>query len=190
MRWAGIDFGAKLSGKTAICFEKDGYLHMTIAEKGQDADTFCNEQLEAIKPDIIFIDAPLSLPGVYFGNGSDFFYRQCDRELQAMSPMFLGGLTARAMKLARDWREQNMQVIETYPKMVWNEITSRASKDDFQEVIQWITNYLKQNSLPALAAQPHNRHQTDALLAWIAGYRYLAGIALRVGLENEGQIVY
>lgn len=190
MPWAGIDFGAKLSGKTAICFERDGLLHVSLSAKGQDADDFCIKKIEALKVDMIFIDAPLSLPGAYFGKGRDFFYRQCDRELQAMSPMFLGGLTARAMKLASLWRDQNIEVYESYPKMVWREISSNASKEDFLKVIQHISSYLKLHALPDLAAQPRNYHEADALLAWIAGYRFLTNMAVIAGTKNEGQIVY
>jgi uncharacterized protein len=49
------------------------------------------EILDMLQPARIFMDAPLSLPQVFFGpSGNEFFYRRCGRELKAMSPMFLG----------------------------------------------------------------------------------------------------
>lgn len=87
----GIDYGSKLAGTTAICYQEGDALTIIQSEKKQDADRFINDTVESLKPEQIFIDAPLSLPAAYFGNGDDYFYRDCDRQLKAMSPMFLGG---------------------------------------------------------------------------------------------------
>jgi predicted nuclease with RNAse H fold len=97
----GIDFGKKLSGNTVIC-EKNGDLtRFYRASKDTDADKFITGLIKDVRPEIIFIDAPLSLPAAYHDseNYQDYFYRLCDRQLKAMSPMFLGGLTARAIKM-------------------------------------------------------------------------------------------
>lgn len=190
MRWAGIDFGAKLSGKTAICYERDGFLRMMLSEKGEDADIFCSQTIELMKPDIIYLDAPLSLPEAYYGKGNDFFYRQCDRELKAMSPMFLGGLTARAIRLANLWRSQNIQVFETYPKMVWEELSTTVSRVDLQQLIDIVTSYLDDYQLPMLQIQPKNYHEADSLLAWIGSFRHQTNRATIAGKADEGQIIY
>jgi hypothetical protein len=94
-----IDYGSKLAGTTAVCFEKNNQLHLAQSVKKQDADAWLRQLISTKKPAAVYIDAPLSLPGVYRGEGSDYFYRAGDRAVGAMSPMFLGGLTARAMQL-------------------------------------------------------------------------------------------
>ena len=99
----GIDYGAKLAGTTAICFEQSGQLKIWQSEKKKDADKFVQESIKQLQPTTVFIDAPLSLPLAYFGEGENYFYRECDKILKGMSPMFLGGLTARAMRLAKPY---------------------------------------------------------------------------------------
>ncbi len=106
MHWVGIDYGAKLAGTTAISFVENNQIKTVQSVRKQNADTFCLDWISRLKPDFIMIDAPLSLPLAYFGKGDDYFYRQADRELKAMSPLFLGGLTARAMRLANQWSKQ------------------------------------------------------------------------------------
>lgn len=93
----GIDFGSKLAGTTALCIGEAGeQLQVSSSEKGQDADLFLMAALEGKAPATLCIDAPLSLPLAYRqpNENSDFFYRKADRQAKAMSPLFLGGLTA------------------------------------------------------------------------------------------------
>ena len=114
VKWIGIDYGAKLSGNTAVVWEEKGGLFCTQSAKGKDTDKWLGELIYSLQPEDIFIDAPLSLPAVYSHSGSDYFYRRCDRECKAMSPMFIGGLTARAMRLKDTLSEFNWH--ETYPR--------------------------------------------------------------------------
>ncbi|MCW8893152.1 MAG: hypothetical protein OQL18_07525, partial [Deltaproteobacteria bacterium] len=114
MSFVGIDFGARKAGTTAVCFLASERLLVVEATKGANADLFLQPQLENIKPQKVFIDAPLSLSGGYFAFGGDYMFRSCDRELGAMSPMFLGGLTARAIKLKSEFCR--IEFIETCPR--------------------------------------------------------------------------
>ena len=88
----GIDYGSKLAGTTVITYDIDRVLYQLQSDKKSDADKFVLNHVTDLKPDAIYLDAPLSLPKAYFGEGDDFFYRKGDKELRAMSPMFLGGL--------------------------------------------------------------------------------------------------
>ncbi len=103
MDFIGIDFGAKTAGTTVICQQEGGFFRFHRCEKGDDADAWLDERVSMFAPSAIYIDAPLSLPGAYFGKGQDYFYRSADRLAGGMSPMFLGGLTARAIRLAERW---------------------------------------------------------------------------------------
>jgi predicted nuclease with RNAse H fold len=106
----GIDYGSKMAGTTVITYNQDNVLYQRSSVKNGDADAFILDCVTELQPGQIYIDAPLSLPLACFGKGTDFFYREADRKLKAMSPMFLGGLTARAMKLRLQLTEMELQL--------------------------------------------------------------------------------
>ena len=112
----GVDYGSKLAGTTAISYLEEGKIRILQSKKKEDADQFLSELILRLSPKSIFIDAPLSLPAAYHNKGTDYFYRKADRDCKAMSPMFLGGLTARAMKLKAQHADRNF--IEVYPAML------------------------------------------------------------------------
>ena len=96
----GIDFGARSAGNTVVCVREKGLFRFHRSAKDSDGDAWLRSLIDELRPAAIYIDAPLSLPGVYTGRGHDHFFRAADRQAGGMSPMFLGGLTARAMALA------------------------------------------------------------------------------------------
>ena len=110
--FVGIDFGAQQAGSTALCFRERGLFHFERRAKGEETDPWLEELVQRLRPAAIYMDAPLSLPGAYFSNGSVWFYRHADRLGRSMSPMFLGGLAARAMRLSERWRSQGIAVHE------------------------------------------------------------------------------
>lgn len=186
----GIDFGAKYAGTTAICFAENNKLVVVQSSKKMDADTFCNHWITLLKPEFVMIDAPLSLPDAYFGVNDNFFFRACDIQLQAMSPLFLGGLTARAMKLAHHWKKTGIQFFETYPKMLKVVLDKELSMSpSIQKYCIYAAMIERQTKLiPSFEQQ--STHSCDALLAWYAGYRKNKGEAVFAGNEAEGVIWY
>lgn len=184
----GIDFGAKLAGTTAIAYNLEKVLHIEQSRKGEDADAWLFQRIQEIHPEVMILDAPLSLPGVYQGQGSDYFYRQCDRELQAMSPMFLGGLTARAMKLNASLSQR---MIEGYPSafvryrlgVEWVEAYKHKDQGQFLQNAQVFQSGFQH-------PEPQNRHQTDALICFFMALHYHHGTHFSVGDPAEGQIIY
>jgi len=97
----GVDYGKKLSGNTVVCKKQAMSVRFFQAEKRQDADAFLLDLMWQESPEQIFIDAPLSLPGVYCDgkNYDNYFFRRCDQQLGAMSPMFLGGVNCAGHEL-------------------------------------------------------------------------------------------
>lgn len=183
----GIDYGSKLAGTTAICFDKDNKLHLLSSKKKENADDFILNQL-SLEPAFIMIDAPLSLPAAYFNNGLDYHYRDCDRETKAMSPMFLGGLTARAISLKS--KITSIRMIETYPKvllpLLFESTDFYAKKKNInEEAISKLNAVLSLK----LAKEPKNWHEFDAILAWISGERYLNKKSKTFGNKSEGLII-
>ncbi len=194
MTFAGIDYGSKLAGTTAIAFANEqARIELVQSAKKQDADQFILEWANARRPRRIFLDAPLSLPGVYKDENhyDDFFYRECDRKVQAMSPMFLGGLTARAMRLRAELAKLGTDVIEVYPSQLADVLQLDRSQYKKQmayiptavETIFTILPYSIQNESVT------SWHQVDALLAFLSGYRFWKAQHLAFGNPREGIII-
>jgi predicted nuclease with RNAse H fold len=190
----GIDYGSKLAGTTAVAALVDGKLQIRQSQRGQDADAWLLERIRELEPKMAFIDAPLTLPAVYtltnHTTAPDYFFRAADREVQAMSPMFIGALTARAMKLRAELAVTGVGMLETYPgalvRLLMAEVEgykkSAAALPVFTEALQHFLTY-------ELAAVPENWHQFDALLAWYSGYRHYKGQSVLYGDATEGRIL-
>ncbi len=189
MRWVGIDYGAKLAGTTCIALFNNNLIEVSTVPKGKDADTWLEYLIHQIQPDFICIDAPLSLPAAYYSKGQDYFYRHCDRELQAMSPMFLGGLTARAMRLANIWKKNNIPVIEVYPKALIQRVhASLLNGYKNSKEISFFIDELSRYYPVIFPKSIRTWHQVDAILSWCVGWRIQQKIELRFGNEYEGII--
>jgi predicted nuclease with RNAse H fold len=187
MNWAGIDYGSKLAGTTCITLLSDQTFHTLQSKKGADADQWLESVVREYGIKKIFIDAPLSLPAAYFdASADDFFYRKADRALSAMSPMFLGGLTARAMRLKRTWMLHGVVVYETYPAALSKELNLVQYKNDislFTKELMALKGF-NENALPDI----QNWHQVDSLLAWYSGWRMENQLANVIG-DQEGTII-
>lgn len=184
----GIDYGSKLAGTTVCAWQGGSGIELRQSAKKEDADAFLEALVAELQPNAIYFDAPLSLPGVYTNNGNDYFYRACDRALACMSPMFLGGLTARAMRLSHHWQQQGVVTYEAYPAALWREIGIKElmyKKETYN--IPACHALLQQQfslSLPAVS----NWHQFDALLALCVGNRHQQQQGKIYGNPQEGLI--
>ncbi|MTI23108.1 hypothetical protein E1176_18915 [Fulvivirga sp. RKSG066] len=183
----GIDYGSKLAGTTAICFaDSNNKISIGQSANKQDADRFIIDFCQSHKPSSVYIDAPLSLPAVYKNPAveeSNFFYRQADIEARAMSPLFLGGLTARAMKLNRDLK--SLPFYEVYPKLLVTTLDLKVFyKKDITHFLEGLFQKIHLPNLP----QCDNWHQVDALLAFISGIRHVNKQHISIGTPSEGVI--
>jgi len=187
--FCGIDYGSKLAGTTSICFEVDNKLVFLQSEKKKDADKMIIQFFENLRIKQVFFDAPLSLPRAFFGEGEDFFYREGDSAIGAMSPMFLGGLTARAIKLKTTFEKTGISFFEAYPGGLAKElnIKEKGYKKDSEQLI-FLTEFISKNFDLKLKKHPSNWHQFDSLLAFVVGLRFNANQALFFGDEGEGGI--
>lgn len=184
----GIDYGSKLAGTTVICFEINEKIHLIQSEKKRNADAFLKKWILENQPNQVFIDAPLSLPNAYFGKGQDFFYRKCDRAVGGMSPMFLGGLTARAMRLKSELASPNCSFYEIYPAQLIRIIFPAFKEKKTPKVLPDFLEKLVPILPIPLFEMPKNWHQVDAVLAWYSGWRYNKGEAVSYGEDEEGLI--
>lgn len=193
MKIAGADYGSKLAGTTVITHVEDGIIQFIQSEKKKDADQFLLQQIEALQIKTLFLDAPLSLPGVYrdLPNYDNYFYRKVDVELKAMSPMFLGGLTARAMRLKKELEQSGVGVIETYPSYLAKSFQLKSFHYKKQkEHLAACSNFLiQQLDWSYEVPTPQNWHQLDALLAFYSAWKYDNGQHQVFGIAEEG-VVY
>ena len=203
--FVGIDYGSKTSGNTVICHHDGQFIRFYNADK-KDADRFILDRITgrlsvlncpttgAAQVTTVFLDAPLSLPAVYQAKVGffDYHYRQCDIVLNAMSPLFLGGLTARAMALQHRLKEKaGIETYEVYPKAIAQrlfpgEYHKKLSVAEIEKLSGILTD-----KLPVLQFKqlPLNQHQFDALLAWMSGYRFMNHQHLLFGDRQEGLII-
>lgn len=192
MNIAGVDYGSKLAGTTVIAALENNSVFFFQSEKKKDADRFLLEWVEKYQPDKVFIDAPLSLPRIYAspaGRG-DYFYREADRLLGAMSPMFLGGLTARAMQFKAGIGHRSTQIVEVYPRQMARELhlTQTGYKKNREHILPCLEKL--QSYLPfPVAKPPADWHQFDALLAFTSGWRYENNKHQSFGDPAEGVII-
>ncbi len=190
----GIDYGSKLAGTTVIAFDRGDGIRLVKSKKNQDADLMILDFVMENRPSMIGLDAPLSLPGVYNGltGFDDYHYRRCDKELKAMSPMFLGGLTARAMKLTSRLGKQGVPVYETYPVYTGKELFSnalgyRSKTPDYEAMI----DILKIAGLTlANDTNISTSHDLDSILALKATLSIGTDDQKCIGDPQEGLIYY
>jgi len=192
-RVVGIDYGSKLAGTTVLAiFDTDTkQILLQQSAKKQDADAFVLSVLREHPAVIVGIDAPLSLPGVYTGlkGDHDFHYRAADRQAKAMSPMFLGGLTARAMKLAS---EIDANTIEVYPKLGAEryQLQELGYKGDSEAITPCLMALAQRTELPIKELSIENWHQFDAVLALEITWRYHNNLADHYGDAKEGMLYF
>lgn len=193
-RILGIDYGSKMAGTTVVAYMVENQVTFLSSEKGKDADAMILRLSEELKPDLVAIDAPLSLPGVYTNQAecTDYFYRECDKLSKAMSPMFLGGLTARAMKLAAKLRDWDIEVIEAYPVKTGNDLGLKAfgyrsKQSDSTGLVHSIN---EKTGIDLTRYAKLSSHQVDAALALHIGRLQATDRACKLGSLPEGIIYY
>lgn len=190
MTFWGIDYGSKLAGTTVIAAWKEEQVTLMASRKKQDADAMILELAAVERPDFILLDAPLSLPNVYLNEEGydDFFYRKLDRIVGGMSPMFLGGLTARAMRLKQNLTKLGIPVYETYPALHARHFDLKSMNYKKQvahipPVVDFLSGKLP-FSFDKIAIK--SWHHVDGLLALYSAYRYFKNEHEMIGDEAEG----
>jgi len=184
--WIGVDYGSKYSGNTALCYGNLQNINIFQVLKTADADAYILDFVVQNRPDFMMLDAPLSLPWAYYNSAySDFMYRQADRALNAMSPMFLGGLTARAIALKR--KIEPIPVFETYPAALIKHLDIKTYPKKKAPITQ---NFIDELGFKINIDLPKfdNMHQVDAFLAWYSGFRKQNNATQKYGNALEGLI--
>jgi predicted nuclease with RNAse H fold len=142
------------------------------------------EQLTKIKPVLVAIDAPLSLPKE--GN-----IRKSDREMHRRGyPVFpprfpaMEKLTLRAMEITQQIKREESHIIEVHPTS-----TRKALKMSAKNWKQIQSIFIQLGLEGDLKARVLTPHEIDAVTAALTGYLHLRGKTELVGNEEEGYIV-
>jgi len=145
------------------------------------------------KPDLVAIDAPLTLPpgrkSMEERTGSHF--RPCDEELRRRKipffPITLGpmrGLTERGIKLRKILEKEGFSVVEIYPggaQDVWR--IPRARKD-----LSGLRRGLERLGIKGLKTESAD-HELDAVTGALVGLLFLKGEAEVYGDFQSGAII-
>jgi len=189
----GINYGSRYAGTTVMCYNTAHKVRFISSSKNADADSFLLTELAYLQPDLIMIDAPLSLPGVFWlGNGyKDHFFRICDKELKAMSPMYLGGLTARAMNLRKYINGMGNRMLETYPRKLVDilDLPTDIYKNSKGDLHIFVDHLVVRLGVRINMGQIFTWHHLDALMAFISGLRYLEKQSQEFGVPEEGVVI-
>jgi uncharacterized protein len=190
----GVNLGSRLSGNTVVCIFNFGKIHFMQVDKDVDADAFLLKAVRHFKPQHIFMDAPMSLPGKYRGleKCDNYHFRKADIELKAMSPMFLGGLTARAMELKESIEALEIPIFETCPR----KMASLMGLQDLgyktgKAALSACRSSLKSRMNPAIqmdCSEISTWHHLDALLATLSALNLVSGQEKIFGDKEEGCI--
>ncbi|MCS6979728.1 MAG: DUF429 domain-containing protein [Flavobacteriales bacterium] len=200
----GLDLGSRFRSTSVLCvLQENGRFTFFTPPPSTDGHAWIYEKALELKLSRIFIDAPLSLPGIYRNpeKFQDYHFRQADIALSAMSPMFLGGFTASAMQLAARWKTAGLEVMETYPAglvRMWGlqHVYVKKENKDKKECLSAFILALQECAACTELSFPEDLqwpvlqswHEADALSCFLSGWRYQLGKAVPFGMAEEGLI--
>lgn len=190
MKVLGIDLAASTKRKTGICI-LNGNLKATSFLVFEDKEIL--SLVEKEKPDLIAIDAPLSLPEKRksLKRKSKIHFRECDKKLWELKirffPITLGPmrkLTERGMRLKKILKKKKFKVIEVYPGATQDILKIPRKK----EGIEKLKIGLKKLGIK-LPRKKLSGDELDAITCAFTGWLYLKKNFLAIGKKREGQII-
>jgi uncharacterized protein len=185
----GIDLAGSPKRPTGVCVV-DGRMDAECAAAYTDEELLfiaCEE-----KPDIIAVDAPLSLPEGRkdIGEKTDNHLRECDRELLKRKirffPVTLGPmrmLTGRGISLKENFEMKGFRVIEVYPGAAQDILGIPRQK--FPDML---LAGLKELGIESLHCKL-SVHELDAATSAYVGLLELQGRAEELGAPGRGIFV-
>jgi len=186
----GIDLAGSEKRNTGICILNEN-LEAKCFIVHKDKEIL--ELIEKFKPNLIAIDAPLSLPKgrKSLDRKEKIHFRECDKKLFEFGikffPITLGPmrmLTKRGIKLRKILEKKGYRVIEVYPG---------ATQDILKIPRKSVNTKRLREGLKKLGIKIEGRKLThdelDAITAAYTGYLHLKERSLVLGDQKEGFIV-
>jgi len=194
MIFLGIDLAGVETRNSGICILDENLKAKVLTLRSDDDIIY---YIIKIKPDIIAIDAPLSLP---FGRcclkdtcscRNRGHLRQCDRELLKMKikffPVTLGPmrkLTERGMKLKKIIEEKGFKIIEVYPGGAQDVLKIPRKQKGIDE----LRKGLMKIGVKGISKMV-SHDELDAITSALVGKMYIEGDYLALGNPEEGLII-
>jgi hypothetical protein len=174
MRIIGLDLAGLEKNPTGFCLLEEEIKEICLLYEDQEII----DKIERTKPDLIAIDAPLSLPRE--GN-----LRKAEIDLRKLGikffpPLLLGmkKLTLRAIKLKNIIENKGFEVIEVFPGALYDVLKiPRKSKGELLKKFNASLN------------RKLTDHEIDSIACALIGKLFLEGKFSKVGDEREGEIV-
>ena len=157
------------------------------------ADKEIIQKIEELKPEVIAIDAPLSLPPgrKSIEEKTDIHLRECDKELLKRRikffPITLGPmrkLTERGIKLKKILKNKGFRVIEVYPGGTQDILKISRKQQGLNELRKGLEK-LKIESLTSKM----NDHELDAVTCAFVGKLFLEGKSETLGVIENGIVM-
>ena len=191
----GIDLSGSEKRKTGFCVlqEKKAYLEAV------NTDDEIISKTMAVRPTVISIDSPLSLPkgrccaDDSCGCRKFGITRECERILKKRGinvyPCLIKSmqkLTMRGIKLAKLFKEQGYEVIESYPGAAQDILGIPRKRVNLKELETDLRNMgIKVSS----EKETITHDELDALTSALVGYFYLAGDYEAIGNIDEEYLI-
>lgn len=188
----GLDLAGSPRRTTGFCL-LTGRWQTRTAALHEDAEIL--EHIERARPNVVVVDAPLSLPRgrpSLEARGPPHF-RQCDLELRRLGipffPITLGPmrmLTARGMALQRELAARGFRVMEGYPGGAQDILGIRRKQAGVERLRRALVRAGFQGDVERRGL---THDELDGVTcAWV-GRMLLEGAALVIGDREEGEIV-
>jgi len=194
MKFIGIDLAGVETRDSGICILDEELKAKVLTLKNDDEII---DYIIKAKPDLVAIDAPLSLP---FGRcclkdtcscRNKGHLRRCDRELLKMKikffPITLGPmrkLTERGIMLKETIEEKGFKVIEVYPGGAQDMLGIPRK----QKGIDDLRKGLMRIGIKGIS-KVISDHELDAITSALVGKMYIEGDYLALGDSEEGLII-
>jgi len=186
---AGVDLAGVPHRPTGMCLLEGLKAKTTLIYSDEDILNCIQKE----KPDLVAIDAPLTLPPgrKSIDERTDSHYRPCDEELRRRKipffPITLGPmrvLTQRGIKLREILEKEEFRVVEIYPggaQDIWNIPRARRS-------LPGLRKGLRRLGIVGLKRQCTD-HELDAASGALVGRLFLQGKAEVYGDFKSGAII-
>lgn len=175
MKVIGIDLAGIEERETGFCYLYGNRVKTFIVK----TDKEIIDNIKKIKPKIIAIDAPLSLP--FNGKSRKAESKIRKMKIRIFPPLFgpMKKLTLRGIKLKSELIKLGFDVIEVYPGAFYD-IFKIPRKNNLKHLTKKFK--IKVNN-------KINQHEIDALTCVIIADMYLKNKTVKIGDEEEGQII-
>lgn len=188
----GIDLAGSASRNTGLCLlNQDLYANVTTVRSDEEIIIIAS----GAKPDVVSIDAPLTLPRgrISLDIKGPPHLRECDKALRQMGikflPLTLGSmrmLTQRGMHLKQALENIGFQVIESYPGGAQDLLGFPRKQQGLTKLQSALSRY---GVTGDIEKRQLDGDELDAITAALVGLLYLKSECMILGDKEEGTII-